>query len=302
MKVLVTGGAGFIGSNIAVELEKEGFDVVILDNLYSGNLENLKGFKGKFIELDVCDKKMLSLNTKFDILFHEASITDPRHNDDKETYSKNVEGFKNILKLAKKDNAKLIYASTANLYGNGKLPMEEDQEKEIISVYGKSKLEMDKIAENLFDKMHIIGLRYFNVFGPREKFKGRPASMIYHLWKQIKEGKNPRLFKYGEQVRDHIYVKDVVSANLLAINGKSGIYNVGTGIGTSFNEVVTTINELLGMTNSTEYFDNPYDLKTYQANTLADTKRAEKFLKFKAKYKFKEGVIDYLEYLNEEEN
>lgn len=301
MNALVTGGAGFIGSNISIEVEKKGYNVISLDNLYSGNLENLNGFKGKFIELDVCNEKLFDLNIKFDVIFHEAAITDPRHNNDNETYSKNVNGFKNILKLAKKNNSKLIYASTANLYGNGKIPMKEDQVKEIISVYGKSKLEMDKLAEKLFNKMHIVGLRYFNVFGPREKFKGRPASMIYHLWKQIKENKNPRLFKYGEQVRDHIYVKDVVAANILAMNAKSGIYNVGTGIGTCFNDVVYTINEILGKRNKIEYFDNPYDLKTYQINTQADTNLAEKNLRFKAKYSFKEGVKDYLMYLSEEE-
>lgn len=301
MNALVTGGAGFIGSNISIEVEKKGYNVISLDNLYSGNLENLNGFKGKFIELDVCNEKLFDLNIKFDVIFHEAAITDPRHNNDNETYSKNVNGFKNILKLAKKNNSKLIYASTANLYGNGKIPMKEDQVKEIISVYGKSKLEMDKLAEKLFNKMHIVGLRYFNVFGPREKFKGRPASMIYHLWKQIKENKNPRLFKYGEQVRDHIYVKDVVAANILAMNAKSGIYNVGTGIGTCFNDVVYTINEILGKRNKIEYFDNPYDLKTYQINTQADTNLAEKNLRFKAKYSFKEGVKDYLIYLSEEE-
>ena len=90
---------------------------------------------------------------------------------------------------------------------------------------------MDQTAKKLFDSMHIVGLRYFNVFGPREKFKGRAASMIYHLGKQMKEGKIPRLFKHGEQIRDHIYVKDVVAANLTALEAKSGVYNIGTGIG-----------------------------------------------------------------------
>jgi ADP-L-glycero-D-manno-heptose 6-epimerase len=301
MKALVTGGAGFIGSNLALELEKNGHSVTALDNLYSGNLDNLKGFKGKFIQGDTSDSKLQTIG-KFDAIFHQAAITDPRHDDDKETYTKNVEGFRNILKLAQKSNSKVVYASTANLYGNGKIPMKEDQEKEIISAYGKSKLEMDNISEKLFGKMHIVGLRYFNVFGPREKYKGRPASMIYHLRNQMKSGRNPRLFKHGEQVRDHIYVKDTVLANLLALDAPSGVYNVGTGIGTSFNEVVKVLNEVLGTKLAIEYFDNPYDLKTYQANTQADTKKAEKYLRFKAKYSFMEGVKDYHNYLSEEGN
>ena len=292
MKCLITGGAGFIGSNLALELEKQGHEVIVIDNLFSGSKENLSEFKGKFIQQDVSEP--FELNEKFDVIFHQAAITDPRHPNDEETYKKNIEGFKNIIELAKKDNAKLIYASTAGLYGNGQVPMREDQEKEILSVYGKSKLEMDEIAEKLFDTMHIVGLRYFNVFGPREEHKGRPASMIYHLSKQIKDGKTPRIFKWGEQKRDHIYVKDVVDATIKAIDAKSRIYNVGTGIATNFNELIKILNEVFGTNLKPEYFDMPYDPKTYQSNTQADTTKAKQFLNFKAKWTLKEGIKNYL--------
>ncbi|MCK4522273.1 MAG: NAD-dependent epimerase/dehydratase family protein, partial [Nanoarchaeota archaeon] len=227
MKILVTGGAGFIGANLALELEKQGHEVIIADNLFSGTKDNLKEFKGKFIEWDLADKK--DIDKSFDIIFHQAAITDPRYDNDEETYTKNVEGFKNIIELALKNNAKLIYSSSASLYGNGPVPMEEDQEKELFSAYAKSKLKMNEIASAYFDKMHIVGLRYFNVFGPREAHKGRPASMIYHLRKQMLQGQRPRIFKMGEQKRDHIHVKDIVRANILALNAPSGVYNVGTG-------------------------------------------------------------------------
>ena len=296
MKCLVTGGAGFIGSNLALELERQGHEVVVVDNLLSGNKNNLNVFKGKFIELDVSEN--FDLNEKFDVIFHQAAITDPRYPNDDETYNKNIEGFKNIVSLAKKDNAKLIYASTAGLYGNGLVPMKEDQEKELLSAYGKSKLEMDKISSSLFDKMHIIGLRYFNVFGPREKYKGHAASMIYHLGRQIKAGKNPRIFKFGEQKRDHIYVKDVVKATINAVNAKSGIYNVGTGVATNFNDLIKVLNEVLGKNLKPKYFDMPYDKKTYQSDTLADTMKAEKILGFEAKWSLKEGIIDYFNWLH----
>jgi len=245
MKCLVTGGAGFIGSNLALELEKLGHEVTIIDNLRTGNGNNLKDFNGKIIEKDIAED--CDIDNNFDVIFHQAAITDPRHPNDEETYNKNIHGFKNIIELAKKNNSKLIYASTASLYGNGPTPMKEDQTKEILSVYGKSKLEMDKIAETLFDNMHIVGLRYFNVFGPNEKYKGRPASMIYHLGKIIRYGQRPRLFKWGKQKRDHIYVKDAVNATILAVHAKkSCIVNVGTGIATSFNELINTLNEVLG--------------------------------------------------------
>jgi len=296
MRALVTGGAGFIGSNLALELEKQGHEVVVADNFLTGNKINLKGFNGKIIEIDVAEN--FDLDENFDVIFHEAAITDPRHPNDEETYNKNIRGFKNIIELAKKNNAKLVYASTAGMYGNGPVPMKETQEKEILSVYGKSKLEMDQIAEKLLDKMHIVGLRYFNVFGPREMYKNRAASMIYHLGKQFREDKNPRIFKMGEQKRDHIYVKDVVDATIKALDSKSGIYNVGTGIATTFNDLIKVLNEVFGKNLEQEYFDMPYDPKTYQSDTQADTNKAEEFLEFKAKWSLKVGIKDYFKWLD----
>ena len=295
MKCLVTGGAGFIGSNLALELEKQGHEVTVVDNLLSGSKKNLSDFKGKFIELDI--SKSFELTENFDVIFHEAAITDPRFEDDNETIRSNIEGFKNIIELSKKNNAKLIYASTAGLYGNGPVPMNESQKKEILSAYGKSKLMMDEMAAKLLNKIHIVGLRYFNVFGPREAHKGRPASMIYHLGKQIKEGKNPRIFKHGEQKRDHIYVKDAVDATIKAINTKSGIYNIGTGIATTFNDLIKVLNEVFKTNFEPEYFDMPYDSKTYQHNTQADTTKTEKFLGFKVKWSLKQGIKNYMEEL-----
>jgi len=299
MKCLVTGGAGFIGSNLALELEKQGHKVIIADNLSTGTKDNLKDFKGKFLNIDI--SKPFEINDKLDIIFHQAAITDPRFKDDNEMLRANLEGFENMIELARKNNAKLIYASTANLYGNAATPMKESQKKEIITTYGKSKLEMDKITETLKDKMHIVGLRYFNVFGPRESNKGRSASMIYHLSKQMKENKNPRIFKYGEQERDHIYVKDAVEATIKAINSKSGIYNIGTGIATTFNELVKILNEVLGKTLKPKYIESPYNMKTYQSNTQADTILAEKELKWKANYSLKKGIKDYMGWLDENE-
>jgi len=161
---------------------------------------------------------------------------------------------------------------------------------------------MDEIAKEYFDKMHIVGLRYFNVFGPREAHKGKPASMVYHLSKQMKAGKRPRIFKMGEQKRDHIYVKDAVSATIIAVNAKkSGVYNVGTGIATSFNELIRILNEVLRTNLEPEYFDNPYE-GTYQNNTQADTKNAEEYLGFKAEHKLKDAVKEYMEEIRWKKN
>ena len=297
MKVLITGGAGFIGSNVALALEKAGHTVIVVDNMLTGNKENLEGFNGKVIEMDV--SKEFTFDEEVDAIIHQAAITDPRFEDDEEMVRVNIQGFENVIALAQKYKAKLVYASTANLYGNGKVPMQEDQEKDLITVYGKSKLQMDEMAMKLFDKMHIVGLRYFNVFGERESFKGRSASMIYHLGKQMKAGKVPRLFTHGEQARDHIYVKDVVNATLLALDAPSGIYNVGTGKATSFNELVNVLNKVLGTSFEPEYFDSPYDMTTYQANTQADTTLAKEKLGFTASVSLLEGIQDYFRWEDE---
>ncbi len=288
LKCLVTGGAGFIGSNITLELQANGHEVIVGDNLMSGAMSNLKDFDGEFLKLDI--SRPFELNRKIDLIIHQAAITDPRFDDDDEMMRANIEGFEHIIELTKKNDARLVYASTANLYGNGPVPMKESQEKEIISVYGKSKLEMDFMAEKLFDKMQIVGLRYFNVFGPGEQHKGRSASMIYHLYNQLTKGKNPRLFNYGQQKRDHIYVKDVVTATIKAADAESGIYNVGTGLATSFNELVAVLNDVMGTNLEPEYFKMPYDLSTYQSDTQADMTKAEKALGWKAQYNLREGI------------
>lgn len=295
MKCLVTGGAGFIGSNLARHLSQLQYQVTVLDNFSSGKEKNLTGWKGKRVDGDVSNAALMEfLPDRFDVIFHQAAITDPRFPDDAETLRQNIEGFRLVLRLARRQEAKLIYASTASLYGNGPSPQQEDQPKELLSAYAQSKLIMDEMACHHFRDTHIVGLRYFNVFGPGEENKGRPASMIYHLTRQMKAGHRPRIFKMGEQKRDHIYVKDCILANVKAMTAPSGIYNVGTGVATSFNEVIALLNETLGTCLEPEYFDMPYKPKTYQMETAADTTRARTFLGFQAAYTLREAIREYV--------
>ncbi|HOX23637.1 MAG TPA: NAD-dependent epimerase/dehydratase family protein, partial [Elusimicrobiales bacterium] len=143
-------------------------------------------------------------------------------------------------------------------------------------------------------KVKVIGLRYFNVYGPREYYKGHAASMMYQLYLQMKAGKKPRIFTAGEQQRDFIYVKDVVKANLLALEkGVSGhVYNVGTGYPEDFNKVISCLNISMGLNLETEYFDNPYPF--YQNKTQADTSLSARELGFKADYSLERGIEDYV--------
>ena len=292
MDIIVTGGAGFIGSNVAGELERRGHRVTILDNLSTGTKGNLLTGKGKFQQVDIT--RRFSIESNVDAIIHEAAITAPRFSDDAEMLRANKEGFRNIIALALQKKAKLVYASSAGLYGNGPVPMKENQKKHLLSAYATSKLWMDEYAAQHYAEMHIVGLRYFNVFGPHEAHKGRPASMVFHLAKQMKEGKRPRIFRRGEQLRDHIYVKDAVQATILALHAKkSGVYNVGTGMGTSFNRLVEILNEVLGTCLKPEYINNPY-AETYQKNTQADTTLAGEMLGFKAQYTLTQAIAEYV--------
>ncbi|MBU4561040.1 ADP-glyceromanno-heptose 6-epimerase [bacterium] len=292
MKILITGGAGFIGSNLSLTLQKDN-SITVVDNLLSGNTKNLESFQGNLITDDITSMNLLKSFKDIDVIFHQAAITDTTVSDEKRMMEVNVGGFRRILDLALRKRVTLVYASSAGVYGNGKCPMREDQELSPQNVYARSKLLMDEIAIKYKDKIRIIGLRYFNVYGPREGYKKKAASMIYQLAQQMKASKNPRIFKYGEQSRDFIYVKDVVDATIRAMKAKeSGVVNVGTGVVTTFNRVIEILNEVLGTSYEPEYFDNPYSF--YQDETRADINRAEELLGFKARYSIEEGIRDYL--------
>lgn len=294
MKFVVTGGAGFIGSNLVLTLERQGAKVIAVDDFSGGNFENLKQFRGEVIAQDVNDLNWESLKP-LDGIFHQAALTDTTVTDQKRMMLNNVEGFRKVLEFSFRNRIKLVYASSAGVYGNEPAPQRENGPLNPLNVYAYSKLVGDQVAEKTWkeSKTLIVGLRYFNVFGLGEKHKTKYASMIYQLAQQMRAGKRPRIFHDGEQTRDHLYVKDAVEANLKAFEAKqSGIFNVGTGKATSFNRVIEILNEVFGTSLAPDYFDNPYPF--YQNSTKADTTQAERVLGFKASWSIKEGMREYL--------
>ncbi len=304
MRILITGGAGFIGSNLALTLqEKLPFArIYVLDNFSSGHFRNLTGFKGEVITGDVRDRELWSFlrgRFAFDVIFHEAALTDTTVEDQRLMMETNADSLRYLLEAALDWNAKVIYASSAGVYGNTPPPMREDRGLEPENIYGFSKLMMDRIAQDYmerFPELRIVGLRYFNVYGPRESYKGRSASMIYQLALKILHGQKPKLFKWGEQKRDFVYVKDVVRANLLALERDvSGVFNIGTGRARSFNEIMEILNRELGTDYEPDYFDCPYDF--YQEHTEADISRARDQLGYEPAYSLEEGIREYLSYL-----
>ncbi len=296
-KYLVTGGAGFIGSNIAKTLEAEGNEVTVLDDFSkNGHFKNLIGFKGDVITCDLFSH--VPHDMYFDAIFHEAAITDTTVMDQKAMMEQNVEAFKNLLDFAAENEIKkVIYASSAATYGNGPVPNVETQPTHPENVYGFSKVIMDNVARQFADDnndMKIIGLRYFNVYGPGEYHKGKMASMVYQLYNQMKAGQRPRVFKHGEQQRDFVYVKDIVKINLCALkNGKeTGVFNAATGVPRDYNAIIACLNKELGTNLEPEYIDNPYPF--FQLKTQADITKSKEKLGYEPDYTLEKGIADYV--------
>lgn len=302
--VLVTGGSGFIGSNLTLEIQKQfpKANITVLDDFRGGaQFKTLLGYRGDFMAFSAADRSWLSLwkNRSLDVIFHLASITDTTIHDQQKMMIDNVEGFRNILELASDKKATVVYASSAAVYGNQASSIKEEHAGFPNNIYGFSKWVLDNIARQYDPEIRIVGLRYFNVFGPGEYYKGAAASMIYQLALQMMSGKRPRIFKAGEQRRDFIYVKDVVRGTMMARGAKENtVVNIGTGQATSFNEVIQSINEALGTHLEPEYFENPYSF--YQNFTQADMSHTEKAIGFKPEYTTRDGIRDYvLNYLRD---
>ncbi len=301
--ILVTGGAGFIGSNLTLKLQELYSDarIVVVDDFRSGDFKNLQGFRGDIVGADVSrlDWHKQFGERVFDAIFHEASITDTTVHDQFLQVHDNVEGFRKLLEFAAAHHSPIIYASSAATYGMGGGLMREDQPPAPANVYAFSKVQLDNLARFYARKnpaWKIVGLRYFNVYGPREPHKKAAASMIYQLYMQMKAGKRPRIFKFGEQKRDFVYVKDVVKLTIAALNApKSGVYNCGSGTPFSFNEVIAELNKALGTKLEPDYFENPYSF--YQPHTEADLTAPRNDLKYVPDFPPAKGIADYVNIL-----
>ncbi|MDD2358058.1 MAG: ADP-glyceromanno-heptose 6-epimerase [Thiovulaceae bacterium] len=311
--ILITGGAGFIGSNLAFYFQKNHpvAKVVVLDafrsgeTLSNGNLKsfghfkNLIGFTGEVISGDINDKtllKDLQNNYKFDYIFHEAAISDTTALEQDLMIKTNVNAYKDLLDLAVAHSANMIYASSAATYGDAPSPQRVGREAPQ-NVYGFSKLSMDYLSREYMKtaEISIVGLRYFNVYGPREYFKNTTASMVLQFGHQILAGKNPRLFEGSDKIlRDFIFIEDIIQANIKAMQPKkSGIYNVGTGKARSFQDIVDILQRELGTALECEYMPNPF-VGRYQFHTEADITETVEGLGYKPAYEMEDGIKAYI--------
>ncbi|MBV5320293.1 MAG: ADP-glyceromanno-heptose 6-epimerase [Sulfuricurvum sp.] len=312
--ILITGGAGFIGSNLAFYFQEHypQAHIVVLDlfrsnlTLSNGNLKsfghfkNLLGFQGEVISGDINDKVLLNTlaqNYKFDYIFHEAAISDTTALEQDLMIQTNVNAFKDLLDIAVAHGANMIYASSGATYGDAPSPQRVGREAPQ-NVYGFSKLMMDHLAHQYtqkHDHISIVGLRYFNVYGPREFFKNKTSSMVVQFGHQLLAGKNPKLFENSDQIlRDFIYIEDIIQANILAMHPKeSGVFNVGTGKARSFQSMVDILQRELGTSFECEYIPNPY-VGRYQFHTEADIETTKAVLGYQPRFEFEEGIAAYV--------
>ena len=289
MKILVTGGAGFIGSHIAEYLVQRGDDVTVLDNLITGSKENLTKISDKinFVNGDIRDHKLLEkLVSDTTGVFHEAALASVQQSFSmKDEYiDVNVTGTENIFKLAKEYGFKIVYASSSSVYGNPKkIPVKEDDERKPINPYAKTKLDGEDLAKKYSEiGVKVICLRYFNVFGKRQSKEY--AGVIKLFLQRIQQKKSPKINGDGLQTRDFVHIDDVVKANVLAMDSDINhrFLNVGSGLPTSVLDLANLIIEASGL--SLEPIHGP-ELSGDVKATQSDIKLIRKLLNWEPKMK-----------------
>ncbi len=309
MKAVVTGGAGFIGSNLVEELANRGTEVVILDDLATGKMENitnlLKSAQVKFIKGSVTNLELLkSIFNDVDCVFHQAAIPSVQRSveDPRVTNEVNVNGTLNVLFAAKECGVeKVVYASSSSVYGDTpELPKREDMKPNPKSPYAVSKLTGEQYC-TVFEAVYglkTVCLRYFNVYGPKQDPASEYAAVIPRFITRVLAEKPPIIYGDGEQTRDFTFVKDVVHANILALASErgEGVFNIASGSRISLNELA---HRIIKMT------DN--DLKPIYTETrkgdikhsLADVSLAKEEIGYECEYSLEKGLKKTIEYFKD---
>ena len=301
MKILVTGGAGFIGSNVVDALIKDGHEITVLDNLSTGKEENINP-EVKFYNIDLLDIESLEFvfrEFKPDVVNHHAAQIDVRKSVEDPAFDAeiNIIGSINLFELSINAGVRrIIFSSTGGaLYGElEKLPVSEDTPIEPLSPYGVAKYCTENYL-NYFKRLYGIErviLRYANVYGPRQDPLGE-AGVVAIFTGKILKGEKPVIYGDGTQTRDYVFVEDVVKANVLALEGKEGIYNIGTGRETSVNELINVFSKVLGREVEPEYA--PPRKGEVRRISLAGEK-AKRELGFVPKYSLEEGLKKTIEW------
>jgi UDP-glucose 4-epimerase len=306
MRVLVTGGAGFIGSHLVTALVTEGATVRVLDNLSSGSRDNLRGLPAELIEGDIADwEQVQAAMAGCDLVFHQAALVSVPYSieDPLSTYRTNVTGTFNVFEAARQaDIRRVVYASSSAVYGNlPDLPKREETRLAAISPYAATK-QMNEVLAGSYTVsygMELVGLRYMNVFGPRQDPSSPYSGVLSIFCQGAINGRQCTIYGDGEQTRDFIFVADVVRANLLSSRvaasrlPPAAVFNVGRGEQTSLNQIVDMLIELTNKRFPIVYGEErPGDIK----HSVADTHQARALLDFTAQTSVLEGLRQTLDW------
>ncbi|HBA33184.1 MAG TPA: ADP-glyceromanno-heptose 6-epimerase [Gammaproteobacteria bacterium] len=312
--IIVTGGAGFIGSNIIQALNQQGFDnILAVDDLTNGHkFHNLADLEiADYLDYEDFQQRVRSGAFKGEsikALFHQGACSTTTEWDGRYMMKINYDYSKDLLNFCEAGNIPFIYASSAAVYGKSSTFKEQRLYEKPINVYGYSNFLFDQYLRRRMGQLRtqVVGLRYFNVYGPREQHKGSMASVAFHLNNQLLESDTVRLFEGcdnygdGEQVRDFIYVEDIASVNLWFMQNPQcrGIFNLGTGQARSFNAVAEAVLKFHGR-GSIEYIPFPSHLKgSYQSFTQADMSALRSIGYSHEFTSLEQGVQRYLSILN----
>lgn len=291
MRALVTGASGFVGNAIARYLVEVGDnEVTAIGSRSENEVPNAKLFLSTHCSGVDWDR----INYDIDVLFHQAANNDTLCKDKEEIWRSNVDDTEMIFEEALDRGCKhFVYASSTAVYGNATGPFVVGETPlQPLNLYGESKVAMEEFAAGFAERnpeVSVVGLRYCNIYGHGEAHKGRRASMIFQLVRDMRKGLPPRVFKHGEHQRAWIYIEDIIQANLCAAtyNG-SGVFGCGTEECPTFNELIAEIQANLRTNLETEYVDCPF--KTYQGCTATDMSVTERELGFYPEYDYKRGI------------
>jgi len=311
--IVVTGSNGFIGSNLIKGLNEIGYkDIIAVDDQDDPELKeniahcDIQDFLNIDEFINLIRNKEID-GTKIRAIFHQGACSNTMEWDADFLYKNNLLYSKELLNFSQKTQTPLIYASSASVYGAGKIFEESIENEDPINLYAYSKFKFDQLVrqELIKSETQIVGLRYFNVYGPQEQHKGTMASVAFHLHNQLKDNEEIKLFEGsdgyddGEQRRDFIYVEDVVKVNLWFLENQkvSGIFNVGTGKSQTFNEVAHSVINW-NKRGKINYVPFPEKLKgAYQSYTQANISKLRK-VGYKDEFlNVQEGVKKYLDRL-----
>jgi len=291
-KYIVTGGAGFIGSNLVHDLVEKGHNVIVVDTLQTGSRDLIKDVEVEFYHMSFDQFYRTGKWRDIDGLYHLGKPSaSPMYRESRERLLESISGSVAALEIIRETGVKMVSASTSSVYNGLPPPHREDMIINPTDFYTEARIFEERLAK-VYEELYGIRwneMRLFSVYGPREQFKKNFANLVTQFLWAMQKGEQPVIYGNGEQKRDFVYVMDVVDALERAMDSKhNGIYNVGTGKSLSLNSMVEMLNEKLGKNIKPKYIENP--MKNYVMVTQASTEKSKNDLGFEAKVTLESGI------------